>query len=458
MESQDARSAYIAAIRDVYLGMPPQAEAQNIFSLSQSILGKVADIPQVWLEYGRSLLNLGYVEQARTCFQQAGVVGAAAWFVELGKGLCLLAADGVHYQSSTDDINRVNFWDITSGINHVVVIVYNVAISLTYSGYHQQAEICFRSVLGLMNDSAGTKHAIAECLLQQHQYQAAAQLMPEWLNPIVEKLHLGTWRGEDLTDKTLFVLGDNGLGDIVFSLRYLHQLAPRCGKIILYLDARLHWLVGPIPNVEITDSLTIGGHYFTSLYVLPYVMGIMEYAQATPIPYIVSDSDHIRRWRDRLPQNGFKVGILWQGEPVPPWRSMPLAALAPLSDIPGVTLISLQKFGGTEQLATKPAGMQVVELGDDFDTDPRRFYDTVAVMHSLDLIISIDTSIAHLAGALGRPVWVLLKAVPDWRWFGGEGESVWYPSMRLYRQPRHFDWDGAVALVRQDLMRLVNPS
>ena len=423
--------------------------------MSQAVLNKMGDIPPVWLEYGRSLLHLGGIDYARQCFLQAGTLGAPAWIVHMGLGLCLLATDGVHYQSNADSLDDVNFWDFGSGVDQGVVAAYHIAISLTYSGHHQQAERCFHTLIPMVNNKAGVTHCIAECLLHQHQYHEAAQLMPDWLAPIVAKLHIQAWRGEALDGKTLFVLGDNGLGDIVFSLRYLHQLAPSCGKIILYLDARLHWLVGDIPNVELTAALVIGGDYFTSLYVLPHVMGIMDHAQATPIPYITHDPDHVRHWRDRLPQGTFKVGILWQGEPVPPWRSMPLAALAPLSDIPGVTLVSLQKFAGTEQLATKPHGMQVLELGDDFDTNPRQFYDAVAVMKGLDLIISIDTSIAHIAGALGCPVWVLLKAVPDWRWFGGEGESLWYPSMRLYHQSRYFDWDGLVARVRDDLAALV---
>ena len=115
-------------------------------------------------------------------------------------------------------------------------------------------------------------------------------------------------------------------------------------------------------------------------------------------------------------------------------------ALAPLARVPGVTLISLQQNAGTEQLAELPAGMAVATQGDAFDAGPDGFVDTAAVMASLDLVVTSDTSIAHLAGALGRPVWIALRHVPDWRWMLDRGDSPWYPTARLFRQRRPGDW------------------
>jgi hypothetical protein len=117
-------------------------------------------------------------------------------------------------------------------------------------------------------------------------------------------------------------------------------------------------------------------------------------------------------------------------------RSFPLTHFEGLSKIPGVRLISLQKNAGVEQLRELPAGMSVETLGDEFDAGPDAFLDTAAAMESLDLVIASDTAVAHLAGALGRPVWVALKYVPDWRWLLDRADSPWYPTMRLFRQKR----------------------
>src|SRR5262249_50424937 len=121
-------------------------------------------------------------------------------------------------------------------------------------------------------------------------------------------------------------------------------------------------------------------------------------------------------------------------------RSVPLRAFAPLSRISGVRLISLQKNYGLDQLLSLPAAMQVETLGEDFDADERAFVDSAAVMEQLDLIVTSDTSVAHLAGALGRPTWVALKHAADWRWMRERSDSPWYPTMKLFRQKKAGDW------------------
>jgi hypothetical protein len=138
--------------------------------------------------------------------------------------------------------------------------------------------------------------------------------------------------------------------------------------------------------------------------------------------------------------------MAWQGNPtverlvLARGRSMPLEALAALAAVPGVSLVSLQKGPGAEQLAGCSFGDRVLDLGPDFDRGPDAFLDTAAVMASLDLVISTDTAIAHLAGALARPTWVALSAVPEWRWLLAREDSPWYPTMRLFRQPARGDW------------------
>ena len=137
-------------------------------------------------------------------------------------------------------------------------------------------------------------------------------------------------------------------------------------------------------------------------------------------------------------------------------RSFPLAEFAPLARLPGVRLISLQKGRGSEQIADLPSGVTVETLGADFDAGPDAFIDTAAVMSRLDLVVTSDTSIAHLAGALGRPTWVVLKHVPDWRWLLGREDSPWYPTMRLFRQETLGDWKPVFARMAEELGTLLS--
>jgi hypothetical protein len=158
------------------------------------------------------------------------------------------------------------------------------------------------------------------------------------------------------------------------------------------------------------------------------------------VPYLAADPARITAMAPRIAaMSGFKVGIAWQGNPKVErqlWargRSMPLAALEPLARVPDVSLVSLQKGAGSEQLAAASFRDRVLDLGVEFDHGADAFLDAAAVIPMLDLVITTDTAIAHLAGALGRPVWTLLHGSPDWRWLVDRGDSPWYPTMRLFR-------------------------
>ncbi len=165
------------------------------------------------------------------------------------------------------------------------------------------------------------------------------------------------------------------------------------------------------------------------------------------------------RWAGRIGGHGYRVGIAWQGSPgrgIDIGRSFPLASFAPLAGLAELRLISLQKGHGAEQLDTPPEGLSVESLGADFDAGPDAFADCAAVMQSLDLVITSDTAIAHLAGALGRPVWVALQHVPDWRWLQDRPDSPWYPTMRLFRQDTPGDWPGVFAAIRAALAQRID--
>jgi hypothetical protein len=192
---------------------------------------------------------------------------------------------------------------------------------------------------------------------------------------------------------------------------------------------------------------------------LPGVLGTATVADIpAEVPYLSASAAAIARWRERLSAvPGRRVGIVWQGNPThlnDAFRSTPLRNFAPLAKIAGVTLVCLQKHVGIEQLEQVP--FNVHPLGADWDEVGGPFMDTVAVMKNLDLVITIDTVAAHMAGALGVPVWVALSTCPDWRWFENRDDSPWYPTMRLFRQTQPGDWAGVFARMAAELQRLVD--
>jgi ADP-heptose:LPS heptosyltransferase len=188
--------------------------------------------------------------------------------------------------------------------------------------------------------------------------------------------------------------------------------------------------------------------YHAPLISLALAFGTTLATIPATIPYLWAEPRRVKNWAARIGGCGFKIGICWQGAASIAGRSFPLAALAPISQIGNVRLISLQKDGAAEIAAT---GLRMEDLGDDFDTGRDGFLDSAAVMESLDLVITADTALAHLAGALGRPTWVALRYVPDWRWFLGRSDSPWYPQLRLFRQPAPGDWAAVMAEMETQL-------
>ena len=198
--------------------------------------------------------------------------------------------------------------------------------------------------------------------------------------------------------------------------------------------------------------------FYVPLLSLPGVFGTTLATIPAGVPYLSAQPQRFFHWRRELARlGGFRVGIAWQGAPGyagDAQRSVPLAAFAPLANCPGVRLFSLQKHHGSEQLTPLADRLKIVDLGPLVDEAGGAFVDTAAVMKALDLVITSDTAVAHLAGALGVPVWVALPAVPDWRWLLDRDDSPWYPTMRLFRQTRAGDWSDVFARMASELRTL----
>jgi tetratricopeptide (TPR) repeat protein len=271
------------------------------------------------------------------------------------------------------------------------------------------------------------------------------------------------WSGdESLVGMTLLIYSEQGLGDTLQFCRYAPLLVERGAKVVFYVPRSLCVLLsglGPgIRMIAETDSLPEFDRH-SPLLSLPFALGTTAETIPAAIPYVFAEPARVRRWREKLGGDGFKIGIAWQGSrlPIDVGRSFPVTLFHQISRIPGVRLISLQKGYGCEQLDSLPDEMRVEILGADFDNGPDAFLDTAAVMECLDLIITSDTSIAHLAGALGRPTWVALKHVPEWRWMLERDDSPWYPGHRLFRQMQRGQWEGVFDRMRAELRFSVAP-
>jgi len=226
--------------------------------------------------------------------------------------------------------------------------------------------------------------------------------------------------------------------------------------VFLEVQPSLGGLLGNLEGVKVIRNGTALPEHDAELPLmsLPHVLGATPETMPRGVPYLFADPARVEAWSKRLPAGQFRVGIVWQGKStadIDLGRSIPLRCFAPLGRVPGLTLISLQKNDGVEQLTNLPRGMRVETLGAEFDAGPDAFVDCAAVMMNLDLVITSDTAAAHLAGALGRPVWIVLKHVPDWRWLIDRKDTPWYPTARLFRQVRRDDWDEVFERIAGEL-------
>ena len=257
------------------------------------------------------------------------------------------------------------------------------------------------------------------------------------------------WNGEDLAGKTLLVTSEQGLGDAIQFLRFAKDVAARGARVEAMVPPALRNLAATVPGIAAARA--VGGplpayELHVSLMSLPHRLGLGIDGVGMSAPYMFADSTRVAEARAAIAREangGISVGVAWSGAPgntINARRSMPLAALAPLFDRTGVRLFSLKREGEALTEDDTAWSRRLVNL------DMRNDFDGIAAMiASLDLVISVDTSIAHLAGALGKRVFVLNSFVPDWRWMLGRSDSPWYPSARLFRQPSPGDWPHAVA-------------
>ncbi len=266
------------------------------------------------------------------------------------------------------------------------------------------------------------------------------------------------WDGSPLEGRTILLHMEQGLGDTLQFIRYASPIKKSGGRVALACPSSLVGLLSRCPDIDCLASQASNlpdVHVQASLLRLPIILKTSLKTVPADVPYLFADPQLIDYWRQELNEpSARKIGIAWQGNPAYPQdqqRSIPLAHFTPIARLQGVKLFSLQKGFGTEQLDAVKDQMTVVDLGSRLDLAGATFADTAAVMKNLDLVITSDTAIAHLAGALGVPVWVAIAFVPDWRWLIQREDSPWYPTMRLFRQPDPGNWQAVFQRIAAEL-------
>lgn len=254
------------------------------------------------------------------------------------------------------------------------------------------------------------------------------------------------WQGENFKGKTILVQAEQGFGDSIQFVRYLPMVKERGGTVIL---AEKPELIGLFRNLEGIDEIVdtakvIEGNVKYDLYItllsLPKIFDTKIDNIPAQIPYLSAEASKILFWHDKIKTETFKIGIVWAGNPIhgnDRNRSCALKDFIQLAKIKNVTLFSLQKGPGIEQMKSWPGDMELIDLGQEFED----FTDTAAAIENMDLTISVDTSVIHLAGAMGKTAWALIPCEPDWRWMLNRQDTPWYPTIRLFRQKQYGSWE-----------------
>jgi tetratricopeptide (TPR) repeat protein len=414
------------------------------------------------IQLGVALLRLDRNAEAAEHFERALAIRPDTPEVLTNHGVALAALGRA--QDSLDSFRRALSLNGGTPDTHINIGVMHKAL-----GRYDQAGLHFDLALALQSDNPTAEFESALLKLALGNFKQGWPLyearfcVPALAVP-ARNFDVPRWDGaQPLLGKTLLIHAEQGLGDTLQFCRYLPCLAARGATVFFEVIPALKMLMSslsggirvmargePVPPID----------YHCPLLSLPLAFDTELASIPAEVPYLAADPERVTHWAPRVAGlAGLKVGIAWQGTPGVErliWargRSIPLAALAPLAQLPGVSLVSLQKGAGAEQLQQVPFRHRVLDPGPEFDGGPDAFLDAAAVMSTLDLVVSSDTSIAHLAGSLGRPVWTLLHASPDWRWLLDRADSPWYPTMRLFRQSGG-GWGDVVGAVVAELASL----
>jgi Flp pilus assembly protein TadD len=369
--------------------------------------------PQGWSNLADALHEVGRIDEAAQAYQRS---------LELGENLAFVHSNLANFQM---EIGRVD-----------------------------QAISSFRRAIALEPRLIAAHYNLAQALLLKGDFQAgwaeyeSRRAAPQQLGIFCQSFALPSWDGAPLNGRRILIHAEQGFGDTIQFIRYLPLVADYGGKVILQVQPQLHRLLTDLPVAD--QVLAVGEplpefDLHCPLMSLPFVLGARLETMPNAIPYLRADSRLSSRWHKRLPAGtSLKVGLVWSGRKSHfrkhKKQSLPLDLLIRLKECTNAKFFSLQ-------LGAPMPDLDMV----DWTSELVDFSDTAGLIHNLDLVITVDTAVAHLAGAMGKNVWVLLAFIPDWRWMLDREDSPWYPTMRLFRQPAIGDWQTPISRVVEEL-------
>lgn len=340
----------------------------------------------------------------------------------------------------------------------------NLGVLYASTKREEEAEQCYRTAMSLDERYATARFNLSYLLLRQGRFDEGWHCLEarNWYAALANHFTCRRWQGEGLLGKSILITYEAGHGDVIQFCRYAAELKARgAASVSMICHPALKTLLAAFEDVDSVISFdeqipASGWDFWTPLLSIPYHCKTRLDSIPAKIPYLQAPANQVAKWSALLPKDGLRVGLAWKGNPQfenDADRSLPsLDVFAPLWAVAGVHFISLQKGAGEDEAAQPPGGLSLINLGARLEN----FADTAAVVTSLDLVICVDTAVAHLAGALGKSCWVLLPEYQaDWRWLTERADSPWYPGiMRLFRQRTMGDWTTVVAEVTDALRQL----
>ena len=447
------RPGYVDAVLDRGNLLVAHMRFEEAIATFDAALAGVPPHADLLTNQGVALHGLGRLAEARACLERAIAADPQLPQAHLNHGN-VLARLGRHGDA-------LIAFDRTIALRPAYPAAHaNRGLALTWLARFDDAADAFETALRLEPANAYARTNRARLRLLQGDFVSGLpdyewRLKTEWQDvPLLDDVP--RWSGQALTGLRVAAHADGGSGDVIHFARYMPRLVADAAEVTVVCRPRLQRLLRPVMDgARVVADLGEDAAFdiqipFSSF---PFAFDMSPRTVECEVPYLVAEADRVAAWAPRLGGRDFKVGVCWRGNQdwrADPHRSVPLDALAPLAALAGVRLISLQ--GSEHEAPDWP-----LERLPDLDAGPDGFLDTAAVMTQLDLIVTCDTSIAHLAGALGCPTCLMLQPVPEWRWMLERADSPWYPAMRLFRQRRTDDWGDVVEQVAAAIRERMAP-
>jgi tetratricopeptide (TPR) repeat protein len=451
LDSTNANARNDLGVALLKLGLTAEAETEF-----RAVVSANPEHGAAWSSLGDVFQLRGLLHQAETCFRAA--LKLSPMDANVTNNLATVARKRRQFDVAKAYCDQV----LRDNPQHIGALNNLGSLAAAQADY-SRAETVYRAALRLDPRHPSTRFNLATTLLIRGQYEEGFRLYESRFDafparyprstPLARKLQsLPRWRGQPLPSQRLLVWAEQGLGDTVMMLRYLPELLNRgVDRVIVKCDRQLARMVesqGTADQVVTDDdeAAAIAFDAHVPMMSLPRLFGITRDSVPGAAAYLTVPPEIKAEWRAKLGIQTPTIGLAWAGSPVlqdDAVRSIPLRRFASLLDMPDVEFVSLQKGDRAADWRDPRGGSAIASCGD--------LLDTAGLISALDLIISVDTAVAHVAGALGKPVWLLNRFASEWRWGLSDEDTLWYPSMKIFREPRPDSWEDVIVQLEAEL-------